>query len=110
MIISTLNQEPIVEAKNLKDGEGTILIQSYEDDKHKVMRATLRPGVTIGYHTHEVGSEVMYILEGTANLLCNEKEYELKPGMSHYLPTGEYHSLRNYSTEDLVIFAVITKY
>lgn len=104
------NQLKVEELERFKDGEGSYLMQASEDEKHKIMKGRLKPGSSIGYHSHEVGSEIIYIIEGVANVLEESGQTNLFPGMCHYCPTNTFHSLRNLSDEDVVFFAVVTKY
>ena len=88
-------------------GEGTLRARRWTDELGKIMRGTLDPGSSIGLHTHETSSEVIYILAGQGKVLY-EGEYEpLAAGSCHYCPKGKGHSLINDSQEDLVFFAVV---
>lgn len=55
-------QEIIV--PNFKGGEGNTIIRKYEDAAMKVLRVVLKPGCSIGLHTHVTNSEVVYIIAG----------------------------------------------
>ena len=62
---------------NFKGGEGRYIMKHYTDDKVKIMFGRLEPGCSIGLHTHEMNSEIMYILSGVATYIYeNEEEVE----------------------------------
>ena len=91
-----------------KGGEGETRSRILFDGVNKIMRGCLMPGCTIGYHTHETSSEVIYILSGDARCLYDDGEERLAPGQCHYCPKGHSHSLINASpTEPLTYFAIV---
>ena len=102
-----------------KGGEGDTMFRTYNDGQNKIMRGRLEPGCSIGYHSHETNSEIIYILSGEARCLHDDgerdrsgandpKEECLVPGQCHYCPKGHSHSLINASaTEPLLFFAVV---
>ena len=67
-------------------GEGTLRARRWTDELGKIMRGTLDPGSSIGYHTHETSSEIIYILSGTGKVLCDGAYEALGPGSCHYCP------------------------
>ena len=73
-------QETIV--PNFKGGEGNTIIRKYEDAAMKVLRVVLKPGCSIGLHTHVTNSEVVYIIAGQGVCILNGKEEVLSRGYS----------------------------
>ena len=71
------------------------------------MRGRLTPGSTIGLHTHETDSEMIFILSGAGKVLCDGEYEPLSAGSVHYCPKGHAHSLINDGDEDLEILAMI---
>lgn len=91
-------------------GEGEIHAQMHADGLNRILHGILPPGSSIGYHTHETSSEIIYILSGTGKVLCGGACEPLSAGSCHYCPKGHEHSLINDSAEggeDLVFFAVV---
>jgi len=88
-------------------GEGTFRPRMRVDENGKIMRAVLEPGSTIGLHTHETSSEIIYILSGKGKVLYDGEYIPLKAGDCHYCPKGHAHSLMNDSGENLEFFAVV---
>lgn len=106
MIIDFKNVELQV-MKNFKGGEKEYAAHIYADNLNKIMHGRLIPGASIGMHTHETGSEIIYILEGSGKVLYDNVEERVSVGMCHYCPKGHAHSLINDTNEDLVFFAVV---
>lgn len=88
-------------------GEGTVHAQMRVDELGKILKGVLDPGSSIGYHTHETSSEIIYILSGTGKVKYDDGEELLKAGDCHYCPKGHSHSLINNSDGPLEFFAVV---
>lgn len=88
-------------------GEGVFHVRMRADSLNKLMRGRLEPGASIGYHTHETSSEIIYILAGHGKVKYDEGEEVLEAGDCHYCPKGHSHSLINDSGADLEFFAVV---
>ena len=91
-----------------KGGEGETWFRTFNDGQNKIMRGRLEPGCSIGYHSHETNSEIIYILSGEALCRYDETEERLTVGQCHYCPQGHAHSLINAdTTEPLIFFAIV---
>ena len=96
--------------ENFKGGEKHLETKMIVDENNKIMKATLIPGASIGLHTHETSSEIIYIISGHGVCICNGEKEELHEGDCHYCKKGEEHTLRNESDVDLVFFAVVPEH
>ncbi len=92
---------------NFHKGEKELSTKMYTDENNKIMNGKLVPGASIGLHTHETSSEIIYILSGTGKVLYNGEYEEVRQGLCHYCPKGHTHSLINDSNDDLIFFAVV---
>ncbi len=90
-----------------KGGEGNFIATIHFDGLNKLIHGTLPPQATIGRHTHEGDSEIIYILSGRGEVEDDGTLLPLQAGDCHYCPKGHTHSLINNSDEDLVFFAVV---
>ncbi len=63
MVYDLINETPEV-LPHFKGGEGEFIAAIHFDGLNKILRGTLPPGATIGRHTHEDDSEIIYILSG----------------------------------------------
>lgn len=93
-----------------KGGAGEFIAKMHTDELGKILYGRLEPGSSIGMHTHETNSEMIYILSGTASILYDEETEEIQAGGCHYCPMGHSHSMSNQGKEDLVFFAVIPEH
>ncbi len=92
---------------HMRGGEKEAAMRIHTDAMGKIMKGRLIPGASIGLHTHETNSEIIYVLEGTGKVLCDGAYEPLAAGSCHYCPKGHAHSLINDSAADLVFFAVV---
>lgn len=104
------NELPLNVAANFKGGEKEYKSHRYEDNCNKIMLGELEPGASIGYHSHDVNSEIMYFLEGEATVLTDEGEETLMPGQVHYCPCGHSHSLINRGNKLLRFVALVPEH
>ena len=94
-------------AANFKGGEKEYVSRRFVDENNKIMLGTLEPGASIGYHSHDADSEIMYFLEGVATVLTDSGEETMLPGQVHYCPMGHSHSLINRGDCNLKFLAVV---
>lgn len=93
-----------------KGGEGVTHARMFADGRNRIMRGRLEPRCSIGLHTHEGSSEIVYVLSGTGKALYGGGEERLAPGDCHYCPEGHAHSLVNDGTQTLEFFAVVPQH
>ena len=74
--------------KNFKGGEGTFHVHMFQDMNNKIMKGRLVPGSSIGTHTHETNSEIIYVLSGVGTMEYEDTKEKLYPGDCHYCPQG----------------------
>ena len=106
-MILDFNQIPENVTPHFKGGEKEMAIRAYADEKNRIMLNRLIPGASVGVHTHDGSSEIIYILEGSAAVLYDGEKLRIEAGQVHYCPDGHAHSLINDTERDLVFFAVV---
>lgn len=106
-MIIDFNKQSAKRIPNFKGGEKSLCAKIFSDNSNKLLHGVLESGATIGMHTHETNSEIIYILSGKGKVLYDGAYQEIEQGMCHYCPKGHSHSLINDSNDDLVFFAVI---
>lgn len=109
MIIDFENMEVSV-MPNFKGGEKATEAKMFVDDNNRIMFGRLVPGASIGLHTHEGSSEVIFIQQGCGKVLYDGETETVKAGDVHYCPEGHEHSLINDSDADLTYFAVVPQH
>ena len=92
---------------HFQGGEGEFLTKMRVDELGKILRGRLEPGSTIGLHTHDASSEIIYILSGNGRVLYDGAYETVSAGSCHYCPKGHSHSLINDSDALLEFFAVV---
>ncbi len=106
-MIFDLQKEEAQRLPNFKGGEKYFAAKMHDDGLNRFLHGTLIPGASIGEHTHETDSEIIYFLSGKGHVLYDGERMPVSAGQCHYCPKGHRHSLINDSNEDLVFFAVI---
>ena len=92
---------------NFYGGEGDAFFKMVVDDKNKIIKGRLPVGASIGLHTHETSSEIIFILSGTGKQIIDGEEEILKAGDCHYCKKGQSHKFINIGNDDLVFYAVV---
>ena len=99
----------------LVDGKPEVLVGLLCATEHlTVGKMILLPGQRTAVQTHN-GDESIYLLEGTLNMLCPEKDgqrwFELNPQDGFYIPAGSPHQYYNYTDKPVtLIFGVAPDY
>ena len=96
--------------RDMADRFGVSHARMFADGCNRIMRGRLEPGCSIGLHTHEGSSEIVYVLSGTGKALYGGGEERLAPGDCHYCPEGHAHSLVNDGTQTLEFFTVVPQH
>lgn len=92
---------------NFKGGNGLLITRNYIDNNNKIMMSKLQPGASSGYHLHEGNNEIVYIIEGRARFIYDDKEELLNAGEVHYCPNGHSHSMHNDTDDVLKYLAIV---
>ena len=95
------------ERPHFQGGEKSYFAKMYADDNNKIMHGRLEPGASIGLHTHEANSEMIYILKGNGTVLYDGGKESVSAGTCHYCPMGHSHSLINNGQEELLFLAIV---
>lgn len=101
---NNIKEEAIPE---FKGGDLQFNVKAYSDGLNKIMKGRLEPGASIGTHTHEGNSEVIFVISGNGTAVCDGKEEHLSAGMCHYCPKGSTHTLRNTGACSLEFYALV---
>lgn len=107
IVFDSLEEQNI---EGFKGGEGIFKPRMHVGNYNKIMRAALTPGSSIGLHTHDTNSEIIFIISGVGTVEFDDMLETLRPGDCHYCPPGHSHSLKNSGDEDLVFYAVVPEH
>ena len=101
--------------EKMRGGEGkTELVHLVDCENEKNIRLlaelTLKPGCSIGSHSHETETEYFVFLSGEGVVNDNGTEKPVKAGDVVVTGNGASHSIRNNGSVPLVFHAVIVTY
>ena len=82
MIFDLKNEKPEI-LPNFKGGEKYLIAKMHFDGVNRILHGTLVPGATIGEHTHDVNSEIIYFLSGRGYMLYDGEKQPVEAGMCH---------------------------
>lgn len=106
-MIIDFNSMEAASIPNFKGGEKELNVKMFFDGTNRIMNATLQPGASIGMHTHETSSEIIFIICGYGTVIENGESVQVSAGQCHYCPKGHTHSLINTGSEPLHFLAVV---
>ena len=79
-----------------------------ESAEYKVKKIHVRPGHKLSLQLHKHRSEHWIVIKGTATVINNDKEFELKCNESTFIPKNTKHRLINNQDTDLEIIEIQT--
>lgn len=91
----------------MNGGEGTIAAKMFMNSSGKVIISKMKPGSSIGLHTHGTSNDINFVISGEGKAICGGKEEILIPGVCHYCPKGSSHTIINTGKNDLVLYTVV---
>ena len=108
-MIIDFDKVPEEAKKNFYGGNNEFNLKAVDDGKNKILFGRLEKGSSIGLHTHEDSSEIMYFTGGKGKFLYDGKEEAVSAGQCHYCPRGHSHTLSIENDEPLLFFAVVAR-
>ena len=104
-----INFDSILESvmTNFKGGEKSVAAHMFVDPMCRIMRARLVSGASIGLHTHEDSSEIIYCFSGSAKVIYDGEETRISAGQAHYCPKGHSHTVINDTDGEMEFLAVV---
>ncbi|HEY2886180.1 MAG TPA: mannose-1-phosphate guanylyltransferase/mannose-6-phosphate isomerase [Rhizomicrobium sp.] len=75
-------------------------------DGYQVKHIMVKPGGRLSLQSHTKRAEHWVVVQGTAQVTCDDKVFSLKENQSTYIPVGARHRLENTSKEPLRLIEV----
>ena len=82
-------------------------LECIKEERKITIEGKLKPGCSIGLHTHNTSSEIIYVLSGKGKVVNLDVTERVGPGDCHYCKKGESHTFINDGDEDVEFFAVV---
>ena len=98
---------PLANGKGTVDATELLSIPDFLGNGRLFKRCILKPGCSVGGHTHKGDFEVYYILRGEGTYDDNGTLMPITTGDVALCRDGEHHMLENTGTEDLEFIALI---
>jgi mannose-1-phosphate guanylyltransferase/mannose-1-phosphate guanylyltransferase/mannose-6-phosphate isomerase len=80
----------------------------HEDPQFKLKKIMVSPGQKLSYQSHAKRAETWVVIEGVAQVVLNDVQYDLKAGDTICIPRGAKHRMINPSDRPLVFVEVQT--
>ncbi len=77
-----------------------------EGERYKIKRIVVNPGAKLSHQLHRHRSEHWVVVSGTARVTNGEREYDVHPNESTYIPMSTKHRLENLGKVPLQIIEV----
>ena len=112
-MIRRFNDYNIEVIDGLKGGKGYVTVINFFEHEDFLGKGRLygksiiKPGDSIGYHTHEGDQEAYFIIRGKALYNDNGEETILEPGDLAICRDGDAHSIESMGEEDLEYIMLI---
>jgi mannose-6-phosphate isomerase-like protein (cupin superfamily) len=116
MIAPELSRNPKIESKH---GEGDCVLRGERDERpwgsyevleesagYKVKRLEVKPGARLSLQRHSRRGEHWVVVRGIADVVCGDRELQLKEGEHIHIPPETNHRLGNSTTSPLALIEV----
>ncbi|HEX6929931.1 MAG TPA: mannose-1-phosphate guanylyltransferase/mannose-6-phosphate isomerase [Gammaproteobacteria bacterium] len=79
-----------------------------EDEYHKIKRLRVKPGGALSLQMHRFRTEHWVVVQGVAQVTCDDRIFELVRHQSTVVPPGCVHRIENHGSDDVVIIETQT--
>lgn len=91
---------------NLKGHKGKFFDILQETKLSQIGVMSLKPGQNSGLGGSHAGDQIVYVIEGKAEVTMIDEKFKLTEGMAITIPKDTDHSLANSSDKDLLVLSV----
>lgn len=71
--------------------------------KQSLAEATIKPDMATAWHKHKKSEELYYVLDGSGLVGLGKQLFEVRQGMTIFIPSGVMHCIKNNGQGDLKI-------
>ena len=97
---------PTYDLNELTGGNDAFRREIVTGSASQLVVMTLEPGETIGLETHEHGDQILFVVEGDAEVLLDGAATRIGAGGAAYVPAGVEHDVRNVGAGALRLVSV----
>ena len=85
-----------------------ILIEKLKEKINLIEDVIIVPKGEIPCHSHDFTDEIFYIIDNSAIMIVNNKEFKVNPGDMIYVNKNERHGFRNKSNKEfkMIVFKI----
>ena len=105
-ITKKINLPDLIENPHGEDVQEILGVQAGGVESHSLARVTIAPGKSSLPHFHKESDESYLILSGEAEMVIDNKRFEISPGEAVLIEPHEVHQIFNPGQKDLVFLAV----
>lgn len=94
---------------NFQGGKKEFRANIFTDDLNKIIKGRCIASSSIGLHTHNTSSEIIFITKGRAKFITDGVVEYVNANECHYCKKGSSHTLINETDEDIEFYAVVSQ-
>lgn len=80
----------------------------YDTDNYKIKEITVDKGKRLSYQSHKLRDELWYILSGDAQVILDDKAFDLTAGLSIKIRAKQKHRIHNTGSLPLIFIEIQT--
>ncbi len=100
--------DELLKANPIEPGKNVQIIKVAETDAITINLIRATEGFFLKPHIHKTHEESVYVIQGSGQMLINDKWVDIQPGNVHFNPIGKVHSIRHTGSGPLVILSIFT--
>ena len=100
--------DELLKANPLEAGKNVQMIKVAETDTITIYVIRVTEGFFLKPHIHKTHEESVFVIQGSGQMLINDKWVDIQPGNIHFNPVGKVHSLKHTGSGPLVVLSVFT--
>lgn len=115
-MVKTARNMEVEVVQNMRGGDGAVMIThllsegEYNGKARMIAKYLLRPGCSIGFHSHIHEEEIIYMISGRAVYNENGNEKQLNKGDCAIALSGQIHSIANNTDKDVEFMVTVLTY
>ena len=80
----------------------------YEEDRLKIKKIMVEPGMRLSYQSHDQRSENWTVVQGEATVILDDRAHQLCPNQMIFIPRRSKHRIENQGDKNLIFIEIQT--